>query len=406
MAHTRTDLKALPTRIDRYPAKMIAHLASTLVERFAMDAAHLVDPFCGSGAVLRAGSLRRLRVTGIDINPFGVLLTGVKLQGFDRKRAQQLAAEFLDGTNGMQELPVSWDKKDYWFTNSTLRKYERLRHRAVEMKLSSSRAGRAVLLAFGLSVRQCSRADQRSPKPFISKHARESRSGKHYDPTIIISRLLDELSDLYGILTGVEADVFHLDIGDKGAIRKRVSCCTHIITSPPYVNAQDYFRNSKLELYLLEGILPFRIGDIIHRFIGTERGLSGAVLCGTSAESRRKLVPELEFLEKHRRDQAVVLHRYLDDMQTAFDTIRMLFSPGGTLVIVGGDNLIGGKRIPTWRVLNKMLEDLGFLLVESFGDRIRNRALAPKRCGHKGMIKEEIVSAFRLPSSRSRPNVR
>jgi hypothetical protein len=53
-----------------------------------------------------------------------------------------------------------------------------------------------------------------------------------------------------------------------------------------------------------------------------------------------------------------------------------------------------------------MLEDLGFLLVESFGDRIRNRALAPKRCGHKGMIKEEIVSAFRLPSSRSRPNVR
>jgi hypothetical protein len=81
-------------------------------------------------------------------------------------------------------------------------------------------------------------------------------------------------------------------------------------------------------------------------------------------------------------------------MQRAFKTMRSLVQPGGTVVLVCGDNLIGGRRICTWRVLNTMLEDLGFKLFESFGDRIRNRAVPPSRCGHKGMIKQEIVSAF------------
>jgi hypothetical protein len=41
-----------------------------------------------------------------------------------------------------------------------------------------------------------------------------------------------------------------------------------------------------------------------------------------------------------------------------------------------------------------MLEQQGFVLFDSFSDRIESRMLAPKRCGHKGLIKEEVVSAF------------
>ena len=108
------------------------------------------------------------------------------------------------------------------------------------------------------------------------------------------------------------------------------------------------------------------------------------------------MIQELNYLEKHREEQAVVVHRYLDDMKRAFNTIRSLIEPGGTLVVVCGDNLIGGRRICTWRVLNKMLEQMGFTLFEQFGDRIRNRAVPPRRCGHKGMIKQEMISAFRV----------
>jgi hypothetical protein len=83
-------------------------------------------------------------------------------------------------------------------------------------------------------------------------------------------------------------------------------------------------------------------------------------------------------------------------MAIAFAAIKRSMMPGGTFVIVCGDNLIGGRRIVTWKVLNEMLTDLGFTLFDSFEDTIRNRAVAPSRCGHKGLIKQEVVSAFRL----------
>ena len=119
-------------------------------------------------------------------------------------------------------------------------------------------------------------------------------------------------------------------------------------------------------------------------------------MCGKKADKRRRLVPELAYLERRRSEQAIILHRYLQDMSNAFGSIKKLLRPGGTLVIVCGDNLIGGRRISTWKVLNSMLVSLGFTLFDTFGDRIRNRALAPGRSGHKGLIKQEIVSALRL----------
>lgn len=396
MVDSPAKVKGLPTRIDRYPAKMISHLAETLVDRYAKDADHLLDPFCGSGAVLRAGSIRGLRVTGIDVNPFGVLLSRVKVEGFDVNRATSLCDKMLDLAEKGGELPVQWDMKDYWFTPATLRKFEGIRLAASELKLHESKSGRALLLALGLAVRPCSRADQRSPKPFISKYARDKRKGKHFDPGETLRCLLTELSVLYGGRRQVAGSVYHHDLTTINEYRNEPLICSHVITSPPYVNAQDYFRNSKLELYMLEGVIPFCIDDIIHRFIGTERGVDRTVLTDEGSDRRRQLVPELRFLEKRHVGQSVILHQYLRDMEAALSATKAMLAPEGTFVLVCGDNLIGGRRIITWQVLNTMLEGLGFSMFDTFGDRIRNRAVAPRRSGHKGMIKQEIVSAFRL----------
>lgn len=375
---------------------MISRLASSLVERYASEADHLLDPFCGSGAVLKAGSLRGIPVTGIDVNPFGVLLSGVKLQGFDVLRAKKLFDELVRVAAKGETLSVDWNLKDYWFTSAVLRKFECLRCAAREMALHDSKAGRAVLLALGLAVRPCSRADQRSPKPFISKYARKNRKDKHFDPERTMRALLDELSKLYGGRPRFKANVHQMDLSTTTNIETVVSRCSHVITSPPYVNAQDYFRNSKLELYVLEGLLPFSVANVIHRFIGSERGLDRDVLNGKAADSWRRIVPELTYLERNRVEQAIVLHHYLENIKFAFTSVKRLMRKGGTLVVVCGDNLIGGRRIATWKVLNVILKEMGFRLFDTFGDRIKNRAVAPTRSGHKGLIKEEIISAFHL----------
>lgn len=389
-------MKSLPTWIDRYPGKMVSHLAAKLIDRYASDNDHLFDPFCGSGAIISAGSARNIQVSGIDINPFGVLLSRVKIEGFDANRAKEICDELLVRARYSDELPLRWDNKSYWFTPATLRKYQQLRFAAKELQLDISAVGRAVLLALGLSVRPCSRADQRSPKPFISQDARSTRKGKHFDPRKMTKEILHELCDLYGRPRQTRSRVLHLNVVDVARLYRTTFACSLIITSPPYVNAQDYFRNSKLELYVLEGLLPFRVNDVVHQFVGTERRLSASLLIDSGSQWRRYIVPQLRNLEAHSRQRAMVVHRYIRDMKAAFLAIRELLHPNGMFVLVCGDNLVGGIRIITWEALNSMLESMGFTFLEKFEDRIRNRSLAPHRKGHKGLIKQEVISAFRL----------
>lgn len=387
----------LPTRLDRYPAKMVSRLADKLVSRYAVNAKNILDPFCGSGAVLVAGRRHGLSVTGIDLNPMAGLLSEVKLTGFSIENATLLANEFVQiARKTKQTFPIQWASKNYWFTLATLEKYERLRAAGRNLELHKSIDGKAVLLAFALSVRLCSKADQRSPKPFISKKAISTRKGKHFDPYRIVLSLLKELGEVYGTKTRQNDCRFLLaDVTSDISIPHLIGKHSHVITSPPYINAQDYFRNFKLELHLLEGLLAFRANDLQKCFIGTECGNLLAGISDEQVQRQRERIPQIKKLtEKSPRSEAIV-HHYLHDMGNAFDIIKKCLKRNGTFVLVCGDNLIGGVRIRTWQILRDMLVERGFILFDSFTDVIKDRMLAPKRCGHKGLIKEEVVLAFR-----------
>jgi len=377
---------------------MVSHLADRLVERYASNAGRLLDPFCGSGAVLVAANRRGIPVSGVDLNPLAELFSCVKLNGFSGNRATELAKELIWAAHRTtQPLPIRWSAKHYWFTPLTLEKFERLRAASKHLNLQASDEGTAVLLSFCLSVRLCSRADQRSPKPFISKRAREARKGRHFDPYRTLLEVLQELAGLYGRPSlSANCQFILADVTSDLSIPDRIGKHSHVITSPPYINAQDYFRNFKLELYLLERMLPYRIADLQHRFVGTERGNLLVEIPEDTLDTNYRLLPSLRILNRRAPRLAEVVHRYFYDMGKAFDIIKDCLAPKALFVLVCGDNLIGGVRIRTWQVLKHIIEERGFKLFDLFADRIQNRMLAPKRCGHKGLIKEEVVCAFQM----------
>ena len=392
----------LATRLDRYPGKMVSRLADHLVHRYAAEAVSVLDPFCGSGAILVAASRAGYRVSGIDLNPISELFCRVKIGGFDSVRARELGREWIAAASRMIDgLPVDWNNKHYWFTRGTLAKFERLRAASKIVGLGGKPECWPVLLSYALAVRLCSRADQRSPKPFISQQARLSRAGHHFDPNETILGLLDELVALYGgsRKRNVESCFVCADIcnpqGELGSLGKH----SHVITSPPYVNAQDYFRNFKLELYLLEDMLPFKVRQVRERFVGTERGRLLDRVPRDSIERDFSLVPELKGLEARNPRLCAVVNRYLYDMDSAFEVVKGILEDDARLVVVCGDNLIGGVRVCTWKVLHAIVEEKGFVLFDRFRDPIRDRLLAPRRLGHRGLIKEEVVSAYRLSHS-------
>ena len=389
----------LATKLDRYPAKMVSRLANRLIQQYASEADSVLDPFCGSGAILVAADQAGLPISGVDLNPISELFCRVKIKGFDSSRALKLGREWIaEAQQLIEPLPVDWSRKNYWFTRGTLNKFERLRAASKIIPLRNSPEGWAILLSYTLSVRLCSRADQRSPKPFISQQARRSRTGRHFDPNRIILELLEQLSALYGV-DQQENTRFRFvcaDFCDPRCQFDSLGRHSHAITSPPYINAQDYFRNFKLELYLLEGILPFKVSSLQERFVGTERGQLLERVPHESIERDFVLIPELKRLKASTPRLCAVVHRYLYDMSNAFDAVKKTLEQNACLVVVCGDNLIGGVRISTWDVLHTILEEKGFTLFDRFSDPISDRLLPPVRSGHKGLIKEEIVSAYHL----------
>ena len=390
----------IPTYLDRYPGKMVSHLARNLLDRYlpipsSSTSLSVFDPFCGSGSVIVTAAERNIRVGGVDISPYAALLTRVKLAGFDPHGACSLASQLVAEARSHRRLmSMRWNRKGYWFSAKVLRDIERLRAAAVRLRLISSREGQAVLLALALSMRLCSRADQKSPKPFISQVARDTRIDADYDPFATVQGLVRQLGELYGGLRLGTPRVHAADIRSENMLGFDVGIHSHIITSPPYINAQDYFRNSKFELYVLEDILPFQVSDIRDSFIGTERG---ALLRGVPTEFADEcfqLVPDLDSLMAKSPRLGSVVQRYLFDMSRSFFNASRFLTSGGTLVVVCGDNLVGGIRICTWSVLRSLLHSAGFTLRDSFRDEIRNRSVPPIRKGHKGLIKEEVICAY------------
>ena len=387
----------LPTRLDRYPAKMVGHLADRLIVRFASDATRILDPFCGSGAILAAAARHGIACTGLDINPMATVLTKVKLHGFDPVVAADLAREWISAARSeRQPLRVDWAGRFFWFTPATLSKYENLRGAAGSLQLTRTREGLAVLLAYLLSVRLCSRADQRSPKPFISRIAIKARAGLHFDPYSTLLSLLDDLAKLYPIPRQAEARVIRCDLTDRLGSVTNIGKHSHSITSPPYINAQDYFRNFKLELYMLDGITRVGVESIRERFIGTDRGDLLAGISRNGLRNNRAIVRGLKTIEARHPRLGAVVHRYCHDMGIALGSIQKHLQKDGTLIIVCGDNLVGGVRIATWRVIQELAEERGFKLFDRFSDEIADRLLAPMRSGHRGLIKQEVVSGYRI----------
>ena len=64
----------VPTRLDRYPAKMVSHLAERLITRYAAGCQSLLDPFCGCGTTIAAAQRLKRRWIGIDITSLAISL--------------------------------------------------------------------------------------------------------------------------------------------------------------------------------------------------------------------------------------------------------------------------------------------------------------------------------------------
>ena len=133
------------------------------------------------------------------------------------------------------------------------------------------------------------------------------------------------------------------------------------ITSPPYLNGTNYFRNTKLELWVL---------GYVQREDDLKNYYRQAVAGGINNVSKDRAIPH-EFksveavatvLDQQTRDSRIpkLVRTYFSDMFDVLTSVWTSLVPGGRFIIDIGDSKFYGVHVPTDKLLMDVAREVGF----------------------------------------------
>lgn len=145
-----------------------------------------------------------------------------------------------------------------------------------------------------------------------------------------------------------------------------------VITSPPYLNGTNYFRNTKLELWF---------GRFLSNGTTLRSFRDAAITSGINdvgAAQGRKIVHSsiqtlVDTLSENAYDQRIprMVAGYFEDMRRVLEGLMANCQPGSAICIDIGDSRYGGVHVPTHEILEALGLDIGLEHVETV--HLRNR---------------------------------
>lgn len=390
--------------IHPYTAKLIPHIPRYFIEKYTKKNDAILDPFCGSGTTLLEGRVLGRNAIGIDINPLAVLISEVKTTPLDINKlslAIHLVKDEMKNIN--RKITIEFPNINYWFCKKAQNELSKIKFIVENLngKFNES-IYKFFLVCFSSIIRKSSYADTRTAKTYKSKRVIEKvkngwvpRPIQYFEEAL--EKYFERINCLLEHLNGNNyVKVFQGDSRETSAILKKngIEKVDLIITSPPYINAQDYFRSYKLELWWLGLATPEEVRKLNKQALGTEN-ISGYNYNSPPKSEYRFLNTILNKIWRINKRKSYIVYNYFQNMRDFFEKSYVVLKIGGHFCLITGNNTICEVQIPTCKILSHIAEKRGFKLVEIGRDKIKNRLLPPARNHHKGIIKEEWITVFR-----------
>jgi DNA modification methylase len=169
-----------------------------------------------------------------------------------------------------------------------------------------------------------------------------------------------------------------------------------VVTSPPYLNGTNYFRNTKIELWFLrclrtaDDLADFRLRTVTAGI----NDVTNAKLNGDFPKQARALVAQLEVSAYDIRIPRMVAS-YFNDMRAVFGALKKHLTAQATLILDIGDSAYGNIHVPTDKLLAEIFLEMGFSL--------RREVILRKRMSRGGFGLRQVLLVFDLPKARVQP---
>ncbi|MFD0915002.1 DNA methyltransferase [Pseudahrensia aquimaris] len=355
---------------------------SNIIDTFAPKARDIFDPFCGSGTTALVSAMRGGVGYYSEVNPacrYVIEAKALALTLSSKTRSRLASALYELGQKITSSIGKCKPDENlsrsfltafgdrHFFEEHTYQMILRARTYANKIERSDPVLGKLLIVALLRCLVPCSllvrRGDLRfmTPKE-LSRGVPDFCKELTASLELIASDLLDSES-VAGRTQFVCSDA-------RDAHQLLPTKVDAIVTSPPYLNGTNYFRNTKIELWFLghlsskADLRGFR-DDAITSGINdvTKSKLNDARNVATRFQSNL-LKQTLEVLNEAAYDMRIpaMVENYFYDMHDVLATLPNVLNDDGVIAIDLGDSMYSGVHVATQDILSEMLEDSGFNL--------------------------------------------
>lgn len=416
-----------------YPAKFIPHVPYYVISRYLRKKDCIIlDPFAGSSSTAIESLHQGHNSICIDINPLTNFLTKVKTQRIDFNLSQQTPLKldpFLENginkpknekresihlndflkqmSKSVEVFHPRWKNIDHWYPEEFKQILTQIWGfiYSIEDDYPVEFMNLIKLTALYTS-RFLSYAAKDVPKLFRSKRrikqVEKLRSKIKSNPDIpyvtyrkTLIRYYDQMMQLTTVLNKknispeYENKITPIDIRCNDPNKRKIICLGGtdvlsydfpsdeefidlIITSPPYVYAQEYIRSTKLDLYWLNLVDDIRVRELTKKELGTKKNtdtelIKNKLLNINSFNSTMDILEKQE-RKKYRKGSNYILQtcNYFYDMYTIIERVNRNLNQKGIFGLFVGNPTILGYQVPCHKIFYEIFEDLG-LAIREFG---------------------------------------
>lgn len=401
-----------PNRIESihrwYP--YIEGFSSTFVEnlinKWAAGATKIYDPFAGTGTTLTVAAINGIVGYYSEVNPFMRLVVDVKsnilkrlpekkelLHQYLRQVVNEATTNRIDPDAAKARLDSTFPGRPFFIENrlvDIVSLKDAIDNTPTEDE-DFVKVAKLILGSIGVPSSEMKRASD-----LRYRRERELLSDSYDVVQEFIAKADQVIDDVDYGLEGIAPTVF---VGDNALYPNRVKGeIDLVLTSPPYLNGTNYFRNTKIELWLAD-------------FIEHESELSKfnreAMIAGINNVSKSsRPIKEFPFVEEVAKELDKVAYDkriptlvrgYASDTELWIANCADMLKDDGKIVIDIGDSKFCGVHVPTDIFIVKIAEGLGLKLIDT--------ELVRKRNSNDGTPLKQVLLTF-AKRSKHKPSAK
>ena len=398
------DTGYLTHAIFAYPAKFIPQVVRYAITTYTKEGDWIVDPFAGSGTVGVEAYLCKRNAVLLDLNPLLNHIMPLKIYRGKERLSEGHLYKLLDGMReSTHQFTPAWSNIAYWYAPEIL---DVLSQYWGFINNTDDEIYSTIIKSALLKVsKRFSYTEDRTPKLAKSKRKLKTieellkENWRQQLEEMTRSLSLKTLRDLNDFMIHTHDHFEHLGevefhSGIDSSYYSVPRECDALITSPPYLQAQEYIRSTKMDLFWLghteEEIrelsrleIPYRKAD---RLIQTE----------TLDKIRKKLT---------RDDLQKRLDSYFCHTVNALENSMNQLRPNAAACIFVGNPRVDGIMVELWRILAEYFTEHGFVFEKVYEDKIKARKLfgARKNKNPDGMKSEFLLILRKDPIYQTSP---